>query len=203
MFSSWHRAGSGAGWLCHQHSSHGMALCQPLQILMHPADVFTPGSEHQWCVPCPAGPGCSPSAAALSPSPLCAAWLCSSRAVSSALLCLSFPPPEADRTLVPPSLTHLPSVAAIPRLQHGRVLPSPGEKQVRGHGFRQLAAGGPAQPASVTALTLEEYLNTSVKALPICLRFQRNYSVYGKRESEREREHARERETAVPDRCLH
>lgn len=87
-----------------------------------------------------------------------------------------------------------PSVPAVCRLQHGRVLPSSGEEQVRDHGFRQLAAGGSAQPASVTALTLEEYLNTSVKALPICLRFQRNYSVYGKRERERARARPRERD---------
>lgn len=102
-------------------------------------------------------------------------------------LCLSFPPR---------SLTRLLCVPAVPRLQRGGVLPSSSEKQVRDHGFRQLAAGGPAKPASVTALTLEEYLNTSVKALPICLRFQRNYSVYGKRERARESEstHARERD---------
>lgn len=106
------------------------------------------------------------------------------------------PPRQAASALVPHSLTQPPCVPAVPRLRHGGVLPSSREKQVRDHGFRQLAAGGPAKPASITALTLEEYLNTSVKALPICLRFQRNYSVYGKRERAREREstHARERD---------
>lgn len=134
----------------------------------------------------------------LSPSPPCPGRLCSdgmqharSRGASRDLSVPQFPSP-----LLPRSLTRLPCVPAVPRLQRGGVLPSSSEKQVRDHGFRQLAAGGPAKPASVTALTLEEYLNTSVKALPICLRFQRNYSVYGKRERARESEstHARERD---------
>lgn len=136
----------------------------------------------------------------LSPSPPHPGWLCGagmqlagSRGAGSVLPCLSFPPRQAATALVPRSLTQLPCVPAVPRLQRGGVLPSSSEKQVRDHGFRQLAAGGPAKPASVTALTLEEYLNTSVKALPICLRFQRNYS-WKARESEREREHARARE---------
>ncbi|XP_061472824.1 peroxisome proliferator-activated receptor gamma coactivator 1-beta isoform X2 [Rhineura floridana] len=60
------------------------------------------------------------------------------------------------------------------RFQYRGVFPSSIKKQIRNHGFRQPAAGGPGKPASVTALTFEEYLNTSVKALPICLRFQRN-----------------------------
>lgn len=109
--------------------------------------------------------------------------------------------PQFPLLLIPHSLTRLPCVPAIPRLQRGGVLLSSSEKQVRDHGFRQLAAGGPAKPASVTALTLEEYLNTSVKALPICLRFQRNDSVCGsesEREQRREKERESERETAIP-----
>ncbi|XP_037017825.2 peroxisome proliferator-activated receptor gamma coactivator 1-beta isoform X2 [Artibeus jamaicensis] len=60
-----------------------------------------------------------------------------------------------------------------PRFQLRRSPSCISEKQVRSHGFRQLAEGGPAEPTLITALTFEEYLNTSDKALSICLRFQR------------------------------